>query len=386
MRKLIIILGIPIDDLNLAESLDRLEEFVQKGRDTGKWHQVVTVNTDFIVKAARDADLQSQLQEADLATADGMPLVWGARMLGVKLKERVTGADMVPALAERAAKKGLSLYLFGGAPGVADKAAQILQERYPGLKIAGVQSPPYVPIEEMDPSILEHIRSAQPDILLVALGNPKQEKWIRRYGPQVKVPVMMGVGGSLDFIAGRLRRAPAWMQKSGLEWFYRLVQEPGRLWKRYVTDLFVFTALFARQLWVMRRRFFSQPGLPFTDIFLMKDATILNVQGQLTVNNLDEFRETGRRVLAVAPNVIVDLEKATFLDSAAIGALVGLAKEANATGGQLWLVGVPTQILNTLKMLRLDAFFDIHPDIQSCLAARRSESTARLIPAARMQQ
>lgn len=386
MRKLIIILGIPIDDLNLAESLDRLEEFVQKGRDTGKWHQVVTVNTDFIVKAARDAALQSQLQEADLATADGMPLVWGARMLGVKLKERVTGADMVPALAERAAQKGLSLYLFGGAPGVADRAAEILQQRYPGLKIAGVQSPPYCPVEEMDQAVLENIRSAQPDILLVALGNPKQEKWIRYYGPQVKVPVMMGVGGSLDFIAGKLRRAPGWMQNSGLEWLYRLVQEPGRLWKRYVTDLFVFTALFARQLWVMRRRFFSQPGLPFTDIFLMKDATILNVQGQLTVNNLDEFRETSRRVLAVAPNVIVDLEKATFLDSAAIGALVGLAKEANATGGQLWLVGVPTPILNTLKMLRLDAFFEIHPDIQSCLAARRSESTAKLIPAARMQQ
>ena len=386
MRKLIIILGIPIDDLNMTSVMERLERFIQVGRSMQKTHQIVTVNTDFIVKSAHDPELRFLLQEADLATADGMPLVWGARLLGVDLKERVTGADLVPALAKTAAEKGYSIYLLGAGPGVAEKAGKVMQERYPGLKIAGVQSPPFQPIEATDPAIIDEIRAAQPDILMVALGNPKQEKWIQRFGPVLGVPVMIGVGGSLDFIAGVTRRAPDWMQRSGLEWFYRLTQEPKRLWKRYFNDLFVFTWLFARQLWAMRHSLLRTDHLPFTDFFIMKDATMINVHGRLTVANVEDFRETSRKVLAVSQNVIINLEKATFLDSSAIGALVGLAKEVRANGGELWLVSVPETIEQTLKLLRLDAFFSIHPDIQSCLAARRTQTAAgRLIPLTRVQ-
>ncbi len=380
MRKLIVILGIPIDNLSMDETLDRLEEFVQTGRKYGNTHQIVTVNTDFLVKSTRDSNLRALLQEADLATADGMPLVWGARMLGMHLKERVTGADLVPALAERAAQKGLTLYLLGAAPGVAASAARILQQYAPGLKIVGIQSPPFRPIEETDPALLEDIRLKKPDILLVAFGNPKQEKWIQRYGPELNVPVMIGVGGSLDFLAGKTRRAPRWMQRMGMEWFHRMMSEPGRLWKRYVVDLAVFSTLFLRQVWWLRRRIGNKMILPLTDIFLIKDAVIINVQGQLTVANVDGFRETGHKVLDVANHVIVNLEKTTFLDSSAIGALVGLAKDARATGGEIWLASVPGSILETLQMLRLDAFFHILPDIPSCLDACRKRAGRKLFP------
>src|SRR3954464_7016393 len=142
MRKLLIILGVPVDDLNMSEALARLEEFIRIGRATGKSHQIATVNADFVVNSLHDPELRRILQESDMATADGMPLVMGARMLGVPLTGRVTGADMVPALAERAAQKGYSVYLLGARPGIAKQAAYILQSRNPGLNIVGVVSPP----------------------------------------------------------------------------------------------------------------------------------------------------------------------------------------------------------------------------------------------------
>src|SRR6185503_16737239 len=152
MRKLLIILGVPVDDLNMAEALERLEDFIRIGRSTGKSHQIATVNADFVVNSLHDPELRRILQESDMATADGMPLVLGARLLGVPLTGRVTGADLVPALAERAAQQGYSIYLLGAQPGVAAQAAQVLQRNYPDLNIAGILSPPNCSILEMDQS------------------------------------------------------------------------------------------------------------------------------------------------------------------------------------------------------------------------------------------
>src|SRR6266516_4259586 len=164
MRKLLIILGVPIDDLSMQEAIERLEEFIKIGRATGKSHQIATVNADFVVNSLHDPELRRILQESDMATADGMPLVMGARMLGVQLSGRVTGADLVPALAERAARKGYSVYMLGARPGVAARAAKILQSRYPGLNIVGVVSPPNTSVLEMDRSVLDAVKAAHPDI------------------------------------------------------------------------------------------------------------------------------------------------------------------------------------------------------------------------------
>lgn len=367
MRKLLILLGVPIDDLTMDEALQRLETFIAIGRATGKSHQVATINADFVVNSLHDLELQRILQESDMTTADGMPLVWGARMLGVPLAGRVTGADMVPALAERAAQQGYSLYLLGARPGVAARAAAILQERYPGLNIVGVHSPPNQPILEMDRSVLEQVQAAQPDILLVAFGNPKQEKWIKMHLHELGVPVSIGIGGTLDMITGITRRAPRWMQRSGLEWLYRLFQEPRRLWKRYVQDLAYFGYFFARQAWAMRGGQQPRPLLPTTDTVIVENTAILNVQGRIDLSNRAALVERAEAALAVSPFLIVNLANVQFLDSAALGSLVALANRARDLGGALWLAAVPPQINKILSITRLDRFFEIYSDVETAL-------------------
>jgi N-acetylglucosaminyldiphosphoundecaprenol N-acetyl-beta-D-mannosaminyltransferase len=308
-----------------------------------------------------------------MATADGMPLVWGARALGVRLGDRVTGADLVPAIAERAAARGYSLYLLGATAEVGQRAAAILTERYPGLKIVGVASPPRSSVLEMDRAYVEAIKAAKPDVLLVALGNPKQEKWIGMYGRELGVPVMMGVGGTLDFIAGKTRRAPRWMQRTGLEWVFRLAQEPRRLWRRYVVDLFSFGLFFLRQWWVMRGGRSPAPILPSTYVAIVNSTAVLNVAGRLDVGNCHLFSEQGQQALAQTPYLIVNLVDAAFLDSAAIGALVALTKQARDAGGELWLTAVPEPISRTLTLLRLDRFFAIVDEVGDGLRARAAQ-------------
>ena len=347
MRKLLIISGVPIDDITMPEALDQIEEFIQRGRATGKSHQIVTVNADFVIKAHDDPELRRILQEADMSTADGMPLVWGARLLGVPLADRVTGADLVPALAERAAQKGYSIFFLGAAPGVAARAAHILQTRYAGLKVAGVSSPPVKTLFESDNALLQTIGDAHPDILLVAFGNPKQEKWINMYAPRLSVSVMMGVGGTLDFIAGATRRAPQWMQRAGLEWLFRLIQEPRRLWRRYIVDLSGFGVFFARQWWAMRKppsTSIVAGAWPASDVIMVDHTAILRVQGRLDRNNMADFGGKAHQALAHTSRIVVDLSKATFLDSSAIGTLVNLAKQARDAGGDVTLASAPPPI------------------------------------------
>lgn len=382
MRKLLVILGAPIDDINMQEALNRIDHFVETGRAIRKGHQIATINADFVVKSLYDPELRRILQDADMATADGMPLVWSARLLGVPLEGRVTGADMVPALAKRAAERGYSIYFLGAAPGVAERAAAILQERYPSLKIAGCSSPSREAVERGDPAIVEACRAAQPDILLVAFGNPKQEKWIAQYAKSLQVPVMMGVGGTFDFIAGITKRAPLWMQESGLEWLYRLLCEPRRLWKRYATDLVGFGYFFLWQWLVMYRATGSPAILPKSDFFIVKDTVIMNVQGRLDSSNQHAFAQKANQSLSTHPYLIINLADAEFLDSSAIGTLVALTKQARDDGGNLWLANVPSPIVKTLSLLRLEQFFDICDDIDSALQTR-THYTQLTVPAYR---
>jgi len=371
MRKLLIILGTPIDDINMGEALDRIEDFIATGRMTGKGHQIATVNADFVVKSLHDAELRRILQEADMATADGMPLVWSARLLGVPIEGRVTGADMVPALAKRAAEKGHSLYFLGAAPGIAEKAAKILQQRYPGLTIAGIASPSPEAVQNGDPAIIAACKAAKPDILLVAFGNPKQEKWIYRHAEELGIPVMIGVGGTFDFIAGVTRRAPQWMQQSGLEWIYRLLQQPGRLWKRYTTDFFGFGYFFLWQWWVMRQKGSSSPLLPTSELITVRETVIMNVQGRLDRGNQHAFMEKAYRALAEQPYLIINLAQTEFLDSSVIGTLVALCKQAREKGGNLWLANVPLTIRQVFSLLRLEQFFNICHNVEEALQDRR---------------
>lgn len=229
--------GLPLDRVTMNETVEVIDGFVRAGRAHGRTHQVATVNVDFVVNALEDDDLAAVLRSADLNLADGVPLVWLSRWLGPTLPERVAGSDLVPRLAEESVERGWHVHLFGGAGDAADRAGRRLRDHYHGARVTASPAPHIRPDGEVDKGVVEQIRQLEPDILCVALGNPKQEFFIARHRERLGCPVQIGVGGSLDLIVGERSRAPTWLQRSGGEWIYRALQEPGRLGPRYLHDL-----------------------------------------------------------------------------------------------------------------------------------------------------
>lgn len=220
------ILGIPVHATSMAEAVDRVERFMGQPR----LHQIATVNPEFVMTAQKDTDFRQVLQDADLCLADGIGLLYAARWLGSPLPERVPGSELVYHLAERAAEKGWRLFLLGAAPGVAEAAGAIFQNLYPALQIAGCHAGSPAPAENEE--IVTRINESKADLLYVAYGAPRQDKWIARNRDRLEnVRVALGVGGALDFVTGRAQRAPRWVQQLGLEWFHRLLHEPWR-WRR----------------------------------------------------------------------------------------------------------------------------------------------------------
>ncbi|MGI9951452.1 WecB/TagA/CpsF family glycosyltransferase [Moorellaceae bacterium AZ2] len=222
------ILGCRVDGPTLSQALDLIGDFIASGRP----HQVVTLNAEMAYRASGDPLLRDIINRAALVTPDGAGIVWASRLLGSPVPERVTGIDLVEGLAARAAQKGWRLFLYGAAPGVAEKARDRLLARYPSLVVAGTAHGYLSPAEERE--LLARLRETRPDVLLVALGSPRQEYWIDRHLEELGIPVALGVGGTLDVLAGEVARAPLWMQRCGLEWLYRVAQDPRRV-KRVLT-------------------------------------------------------------------------------------------------------------------------------------------------------
>ncbi len=233
------ILGVRVDDATYDDLIDLVDAFVASGRP----HQIVTLNTEMVVAAHEEASFAEILNSADLNVADGVGVMLAARLLGHPLRARVTGSDGIYRLAAHCARQGYRPFLLGAAPGVAEVAAERLAASNPDLEVAGVYAGS--PLPEEEDGIIERVRAAEPDLLLVAYGVPAEEQWIARHRRRLGVPVMIGVGGTFDFVAGVTRRAPKWMRRWGLEWLYRLFQEPWR-WRRQLA-LPKFLALVAKQ-------------------------------------------------------------------------------------------------------------------------------------------
>jgi exopolysaccharide biosynthesis WecB/TagA/CpsF family protein len=225
--------GVPVDPIDLETSIDHALTAAREGR----FMQICTVNLDFVVNARRSEAVRSVLSRSELNLADGKPVLWLGRFSRQRIPERVAGADFVPQLAAHAVHTGASIFFLGGEDGAAEAAAQVLHARHPGLRIAGVYEPPRASLETMDNAeILRRLDATKPDILLVAFGHPKQDLWIAAHRDRLPVSVAVGVGCTFDLIAGQRRRAPLWMQRVGLEWLYRVMNEPTRLAKRYAID------------------------------------------------------------------------------------------------------------------------------------------------------
>lgn len=224
-RSTVEILGVRVDDVTVSEMLAALGSFVRQGSG----HQISTVNVEYLMLARRDAEFAHVLRHSALNVPDSAGILWAARWLGHPLRERVTGSDGIYAVAELCAHEGFRLFLLGAGPGVAERVADILQARYPALCVCGALAGSPLPEQELE--LAARVRQAQADILLVAYPSAPQEKWIARNLEQTGASAAMGVGGAFDFCAGVQTRAPRWMQRVGLEWFYRLLREPSR-WRR----------------------------------------------------------------------------------------------------------------------------------------------------------
>jgi N-acetylglucosaminyldiphosphoundecaprenol N-acetyl-beta-D-mannosaminyltransferase len=351
-----VLFGVPFHNVTFEEALAGIAARARSGRPS----QIVTSNLDFIFQAWKDPEMHRIHLEADLVLADGWPPVAFSRFFGPRLKERVAGSDLVPHLAPVARDRGLSIFALGGKPGVAQEAMRILAERFPGLRIAGCESPPLLPLLEMDHSSLcRRIVEAKPDILLVAFGAPKQDKWIRMNRSRIGDPVALGVGASLDFIAGTQNRAPRWAQSIGMEWFWRLASQPTRLFRRYSSNLAFLVMMLGRLCWVR----LSPPGRSAGSAVpdnLGRDSgkiTVLPLTPLPSARAAVEFcaRHEARAREGVT---VLDLGGFVWLNSLELGAVVRLARAAGQGGRPLLLASVSARVRRLLRLFRLDRFVE----------------------------
>jgi N-acetylglucosaminyldiphosphoundecaprenol N-acetyl-beta-D-mannosaminyltransferase len=238
--------GITVDNLTMEETVDRIVALI----GDGGIHQHVVINVDKIVKMESNPALRTSVLDCDLINADGQPIIWVSRIVQAPLKERVTGIDLFDVLIARCAERGLKPYLVGSRQEVVARTVDVLKSKYPKLQLAGWRNGYWS--REEEPGVVQEIKNARPDVLCVAVGSPKQELFLCKWKKDMQVPFVMGVGGSFDVTAGVLKRAPRWMQDSGLEWLFRLAQEPRRLWRRYLIEDMAFFRLVWRE-WRSRR-------------------------------------------------------------------------------------------------------------------------------------
>lgn len=240
MRKTIDILGIPVDSITMREAVAKIGRFVEEGGV----HAIYTPNAEIMMAAQRDPELKVILGNADMLTADGAGVVLASKLLGRRVPEKVSGVDLVREVFKTYANKGLRCFLFGADPGVAEEAAENIKAEYPGIVIAGCRNGYFT--SEQDTEIVDLINSSAADLLLVALGAPKQEKWIAEHKNVVNAKVCMGVGGTMNILSGRVQLSPDFFRRNGLEWLHRLYMEPRRAKRMMDLPRFMIRVIWAK--------------------------------------------------------------------------------------------------------------------------------------------
>jgi len=391
----IAILGIPIDNIDMDETINCIFKMIEAFNTDGRPRQVATVNVDFVVntlawglKHIRHPELLDILRRADLVTADGMPVVWASQLLGTPLKGRVTGADIVPRLAEEAAKRSKSIYFLGGHGDVGKRAGEILRKENPSLVVAGAESP-FVHVEgeamaeatENDLPIVENINRSGADILLIGFGNPKQEIWFDRNRNQLKVPISIGIGGTYEFITGSVPRAPLWMQKTGLEWIFRITQDPKRLWKRYFIGFIKFGLMilpailyhrYKRMLFGLYYRSGKRPDIQAYTANKSASETVgvIKLPASVDAHAVDHIRKKMETEIQQYTNTILDFNHVDFIDSSGLGMLVTLWRKAKENQKKIFLIHVTSTTQRFFELSRLMDLFKemIFPDLKAALA------------------
>jgi N-acetylglucosaminyldiphosphoundecaprenol N-acetyl-beta-D-mannosaminyltransferase len=348
------VMGLPINSMSTSEAVDTLESLILSGGT----HQVCAMNLDTWLNALADPHLHRIVAGSSLVFPDGMPLVWISGLLGCPLAERVTGVDLVPRLAELSARKGYKIFLLGAKPGVAERAGRLLESNYPSVQIVGTFAPAEENLIHMDHSeILRQIHAVNPDILLVAFGNPKQEKWIWMHRKRLGVPLAMGVGGSFDILVGDMRRAPRWVQKCGLEWAMRLLQEPVRLAPRYLRD---FAGLARRLPMALLAAWWQRPYLGQSRLTTATTPQVLhvNIHGRLGAEMAAAVQDATTTSIVNGLIMVVHLHSVKQVTAAGLGVLLGARRQLLEAGLSLSLAGPNLKTRFALHAWNLQRLFD----------------------------
>jgi N-acetylglucosaminyldiphosphoundecaprenol N-acetyl-beta-D-mannosaminyltransferase len=403
----IAIAGVRFDNVTMSQAVGAIEKMIASRHP----HYLVTANVDFVVQAQSDTELRRILFDAHLVLCDGTPLLWASRLLGNPLPERVAGADIVPVLIRSAAERGYRLFFLGAAPDSLARAVENLRALYPALQIAGSYSPPFRELLEMDhEEIRRRVADSRADLLFVSLGCPKQEKWVAMNYRSLGVPVTIGVGATIDFLAGHVRRAPVWMQRGGLEWIYRLLQEPRRLYRRYSKDF----AVFGRQLLAQLIRFrvrqaetlnsrfeasqkldignsagFAPSGSNDSEKTDTRNGSArldavprfghdsLKISGRLDAKATHTLLPSFEHVLSIPGDCFLDLSGIVAIDSTGVAMLMRLQRDVGTLGRRLVLLAPASVVVDALKAMQLDLFFDIadHVPAAEQIVEKRIEET-----------
>lgn len=350
------VLGVPFAPLDTTEAIAAIRDMIRSRRA----HQIVTANVDFLVQAHRDAELRRILLDADLVLCDGAPVRWASRWLGNPLPARVAGADLVPALFTSPVGRGLRVFLLGAGPGVAAEAATQIGVRWPEVRVVGTFCPAFGSLLEMNhDEIIREVRTARPDVLLVAFGCPKQEKWIAMHLRALGVPVVIGVGATIDFLAGRVRRAPEWMQRHGLEWLYRLAQEPARLHRRYRTNIREFFPAILRQMRALRAaaRRLEEPVPP--SLHFAREALEVSAGSALTRSALDQHARFWRHSIPHDASCVLDTSAVRAIDSTGLAFLLDWRRQLLAHDARLVLLEPSRPLREALAAARLLGAFTL---------------------------
>ena len=361
----IVVLGVPFAKVTQNETIETVEAMIRSGEP----HYLATGNVDFLLQAWKDLELRRILHDADLVVCDSMPIVWISRLLGNPLPERVTGSDLTPALLAVAAEKDYSVFFLGGRPDIGEKAMENIRRTHPTLTKLHYYSPPNQPVLEMDhAAINQKIKDVRPDMLFVSFGCPKQEKWIAMNYLKTGVPMAVGVGATIDFLAGAVTRAPSWMGRCGLEWLYRMTREPKRLFKRYLMGILFFLIYIPRQILGLstlapaRRN--SPPKTESTESpassteIVWSDLCIPERFDAAAVASEEWDIDTES-----APRILIDGSKVRFIDSTGIGKLIQFSKRLRKESRKMIILSPSDALNRALSLMQLTDLFTYANDL-----------------------
>lgn len=354
-RDIYCLLGLPFDAVTTAEAVDCVRRAVA-GRQR---YFLSTPNLSFLISCLSDRGFRDSVINSDLSVADGMPLVWMARLLGMPIRERVAGSGLFDGLRGDSARP-LSVYFFGGPVGVAERACQRLKADPKGLWCVGFECPGFGSVEEMSADdTIARINASGADFLVVALGAKKGQAWIVRNRARLTVPVISHLGAVVNFVAGTVQRAPAWMQRSGLEWLWRIKEEPG-LWRRYFGDGLVLLTLLATRVvpyaWYLQRHQADANQMAGAGAEMREagQICIVHLRGAWTRRNLAPLRDCFSRAALAGKDVRLEMEEVTFVDGAFVGLVVLLYGHQTQHGRQLVLVSLQPPVRRVIRYCRAE--------------------------------